>query len=122
MRKLLDILLFAVILMFSTTLKAQTFVENSVLKDGTIYKIGVVEDGVYRITYGELTAAGVDVNSLNRDKISLFGNVRGMLPEANDEAAYDDLTEMDIMVDDNGILFYGEGSCEWTASGNYFKY
>ena len=122
MRKLLDILLFAVILMFSTTLKAQTFVENSVLKDGTIYKIGVVEDGVYRITYDELTAAGVDVNSLNRDKISLFGNVRGMLPEANDEAAYDDLTEMDIMVDDNGILFYGEGSCEWTASGNYFKY
>ena len=122
MKKSFDILLFFALLMFSVTSEAQTFVENSVLKDGTIYKIGVVEDGVYRVTFDELSAAGVDVNTLNRDKISLFGNVGGMLPEANNAVAYDDLTEMDILVDDDGIVFYGESSCQWTSYGNYFIY
>ena len=122
MRKLLDILLFAFFTMLGTTSWAQRYAENSVLKDGTIYKVGVVADGVYRITFEELAEAGVDVNSLNYNKISLFGNLNGMLPESNGTVAYDDLTEMDIMVDDNGILFYGQGSYTWKSNGDYFKY
>ena len=122
MRKLLNILIFVAFLVQCLTLQAQRFVLNSVLKEGTIYKIGVVEDGIYRITYDELSMAGVDVNTLNRSKISMFGNVSGVLPEANATECYDDLTEMDVLVDDNGILFYGQGSYSWSNNGNYYKY
>lgn len=101
---------------------AQSFADNSVLGDGTIYKIGVTETAVYRITFEELEAAGVDVSSLDVDKISMFGNVAGMLPEDNSAVAYDDLTEMSIIVDDDGIVFYGQSPVEWTFSGNMFVY
>jgi hypothetical protein len=122
MRKFLDILILVALMTSVTAAKAQGFATNSVLNDGTIYKIGVVKDGVYRITFDELMTAGIDVNTLNINKISLFGNVNGILPEANDAAAYDDLTEMDIMVDDDGILFYGQGPCAWTRIGDKFTY
>ena len=122
MRRLLNILLLAALMTCETASLAQGFKENSVLKDGTIYKIGVVEDGVYRITFEELSAAGIDVNALNLNKISMYGNVGGMLPEANSIEAYDDLTEMDILIDDKGILFYGQGSYEWSAGVDNFKY
>lgn len=122
MRKVSNILLLLAFLMLALISEAQYFTDNSVLKDGTIYKIGVVEDGVYRITFDELAGAGIDVNALNYNKISLFGNVNGMLPEANNASHYDDLVEMDIMVDNNGIVFYGQGSTKWTANGGYYKY
>lgn len=122
MRKLSKILFLSVLMVFGTTSWAQNFAENSVLKDGTIYKVGVVEDGVYRITFDEMAAAGIDVNSLNLNKISMFGNVNGMLPEANSDNVYDDLTEMDIIVDDDGVLFYGQGAYRWTINGIYFRY
>ncbi|MBO7074826.1 MAG: type IX secretion system sortase PorU [Bacteroidales bacterium] len=122
MRKWLNILLYVGLMMFGTAAEAQSYATNSVLKDGSIYKIGVVKDGVYRITFDELTTAGIDVNTLNLNKISMFGNVNGMLPEGNDIAAYDDLTEMDIMVDTNGILFYGQGPIAWTRLGDKYAY
>lgn len=122
MRKWLGILFLAAFLMFYTTSEAQGFAYNSVLRYGTIYKIGVVQNGVYRITFDELSDMGVDVNALNLNKISMYGNGNGILPEANDAEAYDDLTEMDIIVDDKGILFYGEGPCSWTQYGNYYKH
>lgn len=122
MRRLLYILLVFTLTMCGMTSWAQGFKENSVLKDGTIYKIGVVKDGVYRITFDEMSAAGIDVNALNLNKISMYGNVSGMLPEANSANTYDDLAEMDIIVDDKGVLFYGQGSCEWTPSGDFFNY
>lgn len=122
MRKVLNILLLVTSMLYGMTSLAQGFKENSVLKDGTIYKIGVTDYGVYRITFEDLSAAGIDVNTLNLNKISMYGNVSGMLPEANSAYAYDDLTEMDIIVDDNGILFYGQGPWEWTSSGDFYKY
>ena len=101
---------------------AQHYVENSVLNNGTIYKIGVVGDGMYRITYDELAALGVDVASLNLDKISVFGNVAGMLPEANDADCYDDLAEMNIITDDTGIVFYGQDAAVWNYTNGHYTY
>ena len=100
----------------------QTFVENSVLRDGTIYKIGVTETAIYRITFEELEAAGVDVSSLDIDKISMYGNIAGMLPEDNSAVFYDDLTEMSISVDDDGIVFYGQSPVEWTFTNDRYVY
>ena len=41
---------------------------------GEWYKIGVVEDGVYKIDYSFLNDMGVDVSSLSSDAINIFGN------------------------------------------------
>ena len=45
---------------------------------GEWYKIGVVEDGVYKIDYSFLSDMGVDVSSLSSDAINIFGNGSGV--------------------------------------------
>ena len=122
MKKVCNILIVTLLLTLSYVSEAHDFATNSVLKDGTIYKVGVVEDGVYRITFEQLATIGVDVNALNINNISMFGNVSGMLPEANNAVFYDDLTEMDILVDENGIVFYGENQHRWTIASDFYKY
>ena len=64
------IVILAAFLFLCESMFAQSFVENSVLRDGTLFKVGVVEDGMYRITFDELSAAGVDVPALQLDYIS----------------------------------------------------
>lgn len=97
---------------------AQWRVHESVLNSHTWYKIGVTEDGVYGIDYDALQSLGVDVQGLNPDRIRLFGNAPGLLPEGNAEDRYDDLTEIAIQVTgaENGtfdpgdkIMFYANG-------------
>lgn len=119
LRKIFVVLLLVAVYM---TANGQTFAENSVLRDGTIYKIGVTETAIYRITFEELEAAGVDVSSLDIDKISMYGNIAGMLPEDNSAVFYDDLTEMSISVDDDGIVFYGQSPVEWTFTNDRYVY
>lgn len=97
--------------------------ENSVLSSGTWFKIGIVEDGVYKISYNDLVLKGIDVSSINPKNISLFGNGNGMLPEANSIERIDDLIENAIFVEgendnifneDDYILFYGKDQTSWT--------
>lgn len=100
------------------SLSAQWRVQESVLNHNTWFKIGVTEDGVYGIDYADLQALGVDMQGLNPDRIRLFGNAPGLLPEGNAEERYDDLTEIAIQVTgsengvfdpDDKILFYANG-------------
>lgn len=103
---------------------------ESVLKDHFWYKVGVVEDGIYRLGVEDLQAWGVETQGLNPAKIRLFGNVQGMLPEANSDPRYDDLNEVSIQVtgaedgafDGNDkIVFYGQGPVnkKWDDNGYY---
>lgn len=111
---------------------SQWATRRSVLADYTWYKIGVTANGVYGLDYASLQAWGVDVGQLNPSKIRMFGNVQGVLPEANAEERYDDLTEMAIQVtgaDDGSfdegdrILFYGQGPVNLTwATDLHYQY
>ena len=105
---------------------------RSVLADYTWLKIGVTADGVYGIDYATLVANGIDVQQLDPSQFRLYGNVQGILPEANADERYDDLSEISIQVTGSGdgsfdegdqILFYGQGpvSLTWTTN-NCFKY
>lgn len=94
---------------------AQT--NNSVLTNGTWYKIAVSETGVFKITSSDLINMGVNLNSINPKNIRIYGNGAGMLPEPNNQFRQDDLVENAIEVvgeDDNVfdlgdyILFYGQ--------------
>lgn len=95
--------------------------ENSVLASGDWFKLRVNNNGVFKITYQELSDMGFDV-TVNPKNIAVFGNGGGILPEKNDEFRYDDLYENPIVVvgENDGsfdpsdyILFYAEGPIVW---------
>lgn len=123
------ILLISALAFVSNFASAQRYSDKSVLSDGIIYKLGVVSDAVYHITYDDMVSWGINPASLNPKKISLFGNASGMLPEDNSKENYDDLTEMAIFVkgEDDGvfdkddeIIFYGQSPVVWNfENGNF---
>ncbi len=100
-----------------------TYAANSVLQTGTWYKIGITQDGVYKLSYSFFQNLGIDVSTLNPQNIRVYGNGGGMLPELNSVARKDDLVENAISVVDGGdgifdatdyVLFYGKGPQTWT--------
>lgn len=115
--------LFLLLLVVVTSVTyAQNYSYESVLKDGTWFKIGVKDDGVYKISYNDLINLGVDIDNVKPKKISLFGNENGVLPESNSAPAYDDLSEMSIIVtgenddsfdENDAILFYAQSPIKW---------
>jgi hypothetical protein len=111
--------------------KITDYKDNSVLNSGSWYKISVVSDGVYRLDYDDLVSLGLDVSSLNPNKISLYGKPGGMLSLNNDDFRYDDLQELPIQVigaQDNSfdsgdyILFYGQAPDQWIFNQGQFEF
>jgi hypothetical protein len=109
------------------------FADNSVLSSGNWFKIGVTETGIHKITYNDMLAMGINPSSLDIEKIGLFGNYSGMLPEANAAAFPDDLSENSIQIigDDDGvfdeadyILFNANAAMMWEYSlfSNRFRH
>ena len=100
----------------NTALKSDEYSSSSVLATGNWYKFQLDKTGVYKITYAEMQAMGVDMSVVTPENIRLFGNGGGVLPEANKTLRYDDLTENAIQVvtanpgvfaSGDYILFYG---------------
>jgi len=90
--------------------------EESVLAQGFWYKFSVIESGIYKLSFSDLQAAGIDPAGIDPKQIQLFSNAGYMLPEANDELRLDDLYEIPIFVsgendgsfdNEDYILFYG---------------
>ena len=96
--------------------------ENSVLAEGEWYKIGIAEDGVYRLSRSFLSSLGIDVNAVNPQNINVYGNGGQMLPFSNDVFRYTDPQKNAIYVageadgsfdSSDYILFYGKGADHW---------
>lgn len=96
----------------------------SVLNDGIIYKMSVQEAGIYKLDYNFLKSQlGVsNLDAIDPRTIKIFGNGGGMLPEANNAARSEDLTENAITIvgEEDGkfdptdyILFYSAGASKW---------
>lgn len=127
----LIIILIASLLTGGSLAHAQWPSQRSVFADHEWYKIGVTEDGVYALDYTTLQSWGVDLAQVNPDRIRLFGNIQGPLPELNADERYDDLTEAAIWVmgaedhsfdEGDRILFYGQGPVKMTLGSNYYNY
>lgn len=110
---------------------SREFAGTSVLGSGDWYKIGVTEDGVYKITYNTLAALGIDMSTVNPTNIRIFGNGGGMLPYNNASFRHDDLQENAIYVEGEGdgvfngndyILFYAQGPHTWKQTGSVFSH
>jgi hypothetical protein len=97
-------------------------VNTSVLATGKWYKIGLTQEGVYKIDKAFLTSLGVDVANTDPRNIRIYGNGGKLMPEKNAEFRYDDLQENAIKVvgENDGvfdntdyILFYGQSTDSW---------
>lgn len=116
----------------SSKTTSHVYASNSVLATGKWIKIGVNDDGIYKVDYNFLTQNGFSSTELSLTGIQLFGNGGGMLPLQNSVSRADDLTENAIEMvdaDQSGtfnagdyFLFYGEGPNRWTYSNSEKKY
>ncbi len=113
--------------------EAKSFAANSVLSTGSWYKIGVKEDGIYKIDKAFLNSLGVNVNQINPKHLKIYFSGAGMLPESNSAVRTDDLKEMAITIIGEGdlsfdesdyILFYGQSPNRWNldTSTNQFNH
>lgn len=105
--------------------------QSSVLSEGSWYKVGITETGIYKIDRSTLDVLGVP-GSVNPQKIKIYGNgVKGVLPQLNSKSRPEDLIENAIYITGEGdgsfdqndyILFYGVGPHKevWTNEG--FEY
>ncbi|MEN8120334.1 MAG: type IX secretion system sortase PorU [Bacteroidota bacterium] len=82
---------------------------NSVLSSGHWVKIKIKKSGIYRIGFDELENMGIT----SPENLRIFGNGGSMLPYSNGDRHPDDLSEIDVLVKDNYILFYGDGTVQW---------
>ncbi|MDP6908598.1 MAG: type IX secretion system sortase PorU, partial [Flavobacteriales bacterium] len=116
----------------STT--ATSYATISELASGNWYKIGVGQNGLYRVTYDDLLEMGMDVNSIDPRKLNVYGNGGGMLPQPNAMFRHDDLvqTAIEVVGESDGsfdsgdyIIFYAKGPHNWvqdSTSCGLFKH
>jgi hypothetical protein len=109
----------------SRTTATRPHAENSVLRSGDWYKIGVPRSGVYKLDQAALRSLGLAVGSLDPRRVQLYGNAMGLLPQANAAPRPDDLAENNILFVGNNdavfdaneyFLFYAKGPHTWQAS------
>lgn len=100
-----------------------TYAANSVLQNGTWYKIGIQTDGIYKLSYTFLQNLGINVSAINPQNIRIYGNGGEMLSELNAKARPDDLVENAVYIqgesdgifnEDDYVLFYGKGPNSWS--------
>jgi hypothetical protein len=99
-----------------------SYTNQSALRAGEWYRVGVLEDGVYSILPSDLSQLGAG-SSVPIQSIRVYGNGGTMLPEKNGDSNPDDMVENPVKVyDTNGdgifngsdyIIFYGKGPGEW---------
>ncbi len=104
------------------TIAQRTYATNSVLLTGNWYKIGVKQEGVYKVDINLLNSLGITTSNLSSASIRLYGNGGEMLPENNAQPRIDDLYENAIEMNDGGdgifngndyFLFYSNGTQKW---------
>lgn len=121
MNRLKTTLFFIALCLFS--FGQRTYTNSSVLSTGDWYKVGIKQNGVYKIDYAYLTSAmGVNGN-VQFANFGIFTKTTGIIAEENSAPYIDDLAEISIKIIDqnnngrfeNGdyVLFYGKGPNQW---------
>jgi len=112
--------------------KTITFANSSVMSSGLWYQFKLSKSGIYKISYEQLSEAGIDVSSFSASQIKMYG-FGGMLPESNDAFRYSDIPEIAIQMEDGGdnsfdpgdyLIFYAQGPDTWSYNsfGNEFRH
>ncbi|MFZ4582620.1 MAG: type IX secretion system sortase PorU, partial [Paludibacter sp.] len=97
---------------------SHTYASNSVLASGKFIKIAVVNAGVYRLTYEDLNAMGI-----NPANVRIFGYGGEVLDQNFANPILDDLPELAIQMEKGSdgvfnsgdyVLFYAKGIQKWS--------
>ena len=100
----------------------RVYADNSVLATGNWFKIGVTQEGIYKIDANMLAAMAIVSGPIRSTAIKIYGNGGAMLAERNALPRIDDLYENAMTVDDGGdgvfngtdyLLFYAQGPNRW---------
>lgn len=105
-------------LLFGQLLAQRVYAPNSVLATGNWYKIGVKQEGMYKVDVAMLSSLGINTGGLSSASVRLYGNGGAMLSENNALFRIDDLFENAIdMVDGGDGLFNGSDYFVFYAPG-----
>ena len=103
--------------------------QTTLFDNGYWYKIGVTENGIYKIDKNFLNEIGIDYSKPNTLKV--FGNGIGMLPQANSAERPRGIIENSLkgygledgIFDDNDfLLFYANGPNNWTWADDLWQF
>jgi hypothetical protein len=99
---------------------------------GTMVKIDIRQEGIYRITGHDLEVIGVSLNGIDPSRLRLFNNGGRELPTSANSDRPDSLIEnaiyvMDVGMDgsfdaDDYLLFYGRGVTGWDKMEGFFQH
>ncbi|MDR0365176.1 MAG: type IX secretion system sortase PorU [Bacteroidales bacterium] len=106
---------------------------RSPMADGDWYKIEISETGIYKITGEDLKSMGMNISSINPQKLKMYGLSGSILPYKNEAIPNTGIQELSIFVqgendgvlnENDYILFYGEGPHVWkySAENNCFEH
>ena len=105
-------------LLFGQLPAQRVYAPNSVLATGNWFKIGVKQEGMYKVDVAMLSSLGISTGGLSSASIRLYGNGGAMLSENNAAPRIDDLFENAIeMVDGGDGLFNGTDYFVFYANG-----
>jgi hypothetical protein len=116
--------IFLIVIMLGCTILygQRNYTNNSVLSNGTWYKLAINESGIYKLDVAMLNTMGFNTTSLQSGTIKIYGNTGAMLAENCASTYNDDLQENAIFVNDGGdgifngndfLLFYAQGTTYW---------
>ena len=102
----------------TTALNNRTYTTTSVLAQGKFVKIKITDSGIYKLTYEDLNAMGVDPTNAH-----IFGYGGAVLEQSFSLSKFDDLPEIatymnkgtdGIFNSGDYILFYAQGINKWS--------
>ncbi len=104
------------------TISSSNYTSESVLASGRWIKMGITTTGIHKLTYNDISNMGLSPDNMDINRIGIFGNYNGMLPEANNKARLDDLQENSIFPvglndgkfdSEDYLLFYAQAPVTW---------
>ena len=95
---------------------ANRYASSSVLAQGRWVRVSVKDNGVHKITDGELRNMGFQ----NPQKVRLFGYGGHILPEKGLADLPDDLQEVPLWRENGYVLFYANGVVKWSYTDGRF--
>ena len=115
MRKFIAIVVLALSLPMMAGI--HTYTNQSKLSSGKWVKIRVSASGVCRMTFDQLSDAG-----LNPAQLRVYGYGGAMLKQDFSKAKIDDLPQVPVYVGSNYVLFWVQGPISWTYNGSRFAH
>ena len=95
---------------------AGRYAASSLLSTGKWVRIAVEENGVHKITDGELRKMGFATPS----KVRLYGYGGHILPETDLASLPDDLVELPLWRENGYMLFYANGTIKWEYNNDRY--